>query len=56
MPHQTTSAASQSLLATTLALQQSQARLMQMREILKMRFRQQNNNGRSPQNNRASAA
>jgi hypothetical protein len=57
IPQQTTSAASQSLLATTLALQQSQARLMQMREILKMRFRQHNNNSsRSPHNNRASAA
>jgi len=50
-------AASQSLLATTLALQQSQARLMQMREVLKMKFRQQNQNqNRSPHNNRASAA
>jgi hypothetical protein len=47
--------ASQNLLATTLALQQSQARLMQMREILKMRFRQ-NGQQRSPHNNRASAA
>ena len=56
IPQQTTSAASQSLLATTLALQQSQARLMQMREILKMRFRNQNNQSRSPHNNRASAA
>jgi hypothetical protein len=47
--------ASQNLLATTMALQQSQARLMQMREILKMRFRQ-NNQKRSPHNHRASAA
>ena len=47
----------QNLLATTLALQQSQARLMQMREVLKLRFRQQNNQqNRSPHNNRASAA
>lgn len=57
IPHQQTSAASQSLLASTLALQQSQARLMQMREVLKMRFRQQNQSqNRSPHNNRASAA
>jgi hypothetical protein len=56
IPQQTTSAATQSLLATTLALQQSQARLMQMREVLKMRFRQQHNQSRSPHNNRASAA
>lgn len=49
--------ANQNLVATTLALQQSQARLMQMREVLKLRFRQQNNQqNRSPQNNRASAA
>ena len=47
----------QNLLATTLALQQSQARLMQMREILKMRFRQNHSNQkRSPHNHRASAA
>ncbi|CAB9503513.1 HSF-type DNA-binding [Seminavis robusta] len=57
LPQQQTPAASQTLLASTLALQQSQARLMQMREILKMRFRQQNSNqSRSPHNNRASAA
>lgn len=57
LPQQQTPAASQSLLASTLALQQSQARLMQMREVLKMRFRQQNQSqARSPHNNRASAA
>jgi len=49
--------ADQSLLATTLALQQSQARLMQMREVLKMRFQQQHGQQkRSPHNHRASAA
>lgn len=47
--------ANQDLLASTLALQQSQARLMQMREILKMRYRL-NNPKRAPHNNRASAA
>lgn len=57
LPQQQSPAASQSLLASTLALQQSQARLMQMREVLKMRFRQQNQpKNRSPHNNRASAA
>lgn len=57
LPQQQSSAAHQSLLATTLALQQSQARLMQMREVLKLRLRQQNQNQkRSPHNNRASAA
>ena len=57
LPQQQSPAASQSLLATTLALQQSQARLMQMREVLKLRLRQQNQSkNRSPHNNRASAA
>lgn len=49
--------ANQNFLATTLALQQSQARLMQMREVLKLRYRQNSNSQkRSPHNNRASAA
>ena len=49
--------ANQSLVATTLALQQTQARLLQAREVLKLRLRlQRNQQNRSPQNNRASAA
>ena len=56
-PSSSSAAAHQTLLASTLALQQSQARLMQMREVLKMRFLQQNDQRkRSPHNNRASAA